>query len=1390
MRNGKYISAERGTLLVEAIAMLGLIALVTPTLYQKSAERLQEIQDINTASQARTMNTIIETFVKANFSEMLVTASSVANETIELIYNDDGVGCQSGSVCYHKGYSAYVPFGYSPGNLKNYGSPRVYVHHDRATGKDTLMSYVVYPTDIDVGKKRAARIASLVGANGGTMTTPFTGGSSLEVFGTGGAWYLDNSSITNEVGIDPELMVDNSLVIASTEPITMSDMDSEKFLYRVPPDDDGKAFHNQMVTDLYMGGHADETAWADHAQEKFYSIFNVRKLTLNTRCTRSHIGPGGSSNADCDDRIQTVADLYIGKPTLAGFDSANVTYSPGVGDHNTGAAWFYGNLSALNQSFHLHRDSSDTSWDRQSGFDVLDFARVDEENPDSVELSVLQATNEEDKAQVSMLDGFVVTREASSGVDYEFMVGRKTSSSDAGKFENDGSWIHALNEGSLHTLRLNSPDELDGLNPEDMETWINAKGGVVHINGGSSDADYKMDTLINDQGGNLEAGKDAGWIKAVNRDTSAAVYLLNGKDMNSSGVNGMGDQRIFAVGTDDKSGNYMIYGEGGRRVALRGGQVRVYNYTSTSLDSSATGVEGGTTFVKDYLEDVNLGGTGDSVPQTLTGATAILSRYTDILGSTYMGSRAMSSGVPEEGAVYTRGGWTLGVAGNAWIDDLLWANEAWFNSAAMRELHAGFSSFADYKAYPRAGWLNAYSDSVIIRNPALAKAGGHADLKGSDSSDVMFLVDSSRVFMKVQNDGSWGELTDNGARFGTKHNRFWAEEDASSGVSSANLAGSSLVNIYTDTTGAGESSVVNIQKDAMIFSGHAFTESSFIDARTGDFRLHTTDDGTDAESAQMYADSSQIRTRYVDFSVENNDSAAVFKVMPNLNHDDSSDANVLVNGRFHVTGNEVIHVASNSYNRAEEGKEDHAMFEVDPEYVQVWAKEGSASGNFAKTGGNTEHDYYALVKINPYDVSGSSTSGADPNASVYIRRGAIELEQSTSSTVDGGWAADEGFGYIMANRMVSNAEGIDVPQGMSYSGNTPDHFYDKYMVNPAYTSVMHDIKLTTRGGARLSDILPDYVLKGVYNLINNCEEGETSGTRCEYQGTDKWADPYIGILPYAKCPPGYKNMATVVPISFTMGQAGQLVKENGRYTVSGVRQADVLNRTGSSMAGVGDNIVYPGYEDVSTVVYNEIYSSDHTFSSFVSHTYSRSEGWFLGFPTIYNDSSWTDRRSNFEADGTGWKYDDGDSGFMQVAMPLYFQQNTWLKTTVSPEGSGGQGWRAYMGFLYDRSYWAEETLGGITAAVKSNFNEEPNGENNLSDTYVWNLFPVPTNTLEGHATVYCYFDRSTMRGQSGWSDLIEPVDQLNDYHAASSVTSNEPYRKRLNDPTLRYDDPW
>lgn len=1407
MRNVKKISDQKGTLLVEAIAMLGLIAMVTPTLYKKSAERLQEIQDINIAAQARTMNSIVETFVKANYSPLLEATSSssgVLGGTIELGYWDNGTDCPGGAgKCFETGYSAYVPFGYTPGQLKNYAAPRVYVHRD----KDSLISYIVYPSVIDPGRKRAARIASLVGANGGTVMNSGGEGASASsaIYGTGGAWSLENDMLED---IHMSSLVDNSLVVTSTEPITMSDMDSEKFLYRVPPEAEGDSteyYHNTMVTDLYMGGHMENTNWAAHSQD-YYSIFNVRKLTLNTSCNRDRMAVAASSSSGIDYHCDPeVADLYIGKPQGA-FTRQNEK-SPGTGDGNTGAAWIYGNLSALKENFKLFRED-DNGYERASGYDVMQLSRINESSS-AEEIVVFRAENKSGSARVSMMDDFVQVFETGSSTGGPtFMVG---SAGNGG----DGGFIQAAQEGDWHMLRLNSPDQFDeGMDASSFITYINRRGGSVYINGDTSGS-----TFINDGGGLLEAGKEGSWIRANGTEGTSELHLLSGADMYGN-PDVEYDTRLFTVGSNYLSHNYMIRADNqwgpalqaNPRIAFRGGRLRVYTHNYAADDDSY----GGSAMVQ-HLE----GDFPGDMPGELTGVTTVLTRFTDVLGSTYMGARSMI----ENGSALVDGRydrrWTLGVAGSAWVDDLLWARRAWFRDAGFRELHAGYSSFSDYKNESKAAWLNVYDDRVVIRDRARATAHGDTNRK-EGSSDVMMRVDSSQVYM-TDLEGAWMELADNTARLGTDNNFFYATDGRGIGDTSSavHMVGSSIANIYT--TNDSETGYVDIQKGAMIFRGQpdAPDVSSTIEAKTDMFTIATSNKGNVEDHAQVMVNNEEMRLRYIDFTVdemnEAGSSTTRFKVVPDGDNVGSDDANVQVRGSFHVTGNDIIHVASNINTKAvgdSTAVEPHALFEIDPEYIQVWAKT-DRNGQYVGAGGSSTTDYQAMFRINPYDITGAVST--DTSSSVYIRKGAIELEESTARDSDVGYAADEGYGYIMANRLVSNVSGDNgtVPSFSANGYETRGNEYDRYMVNPAYTSVMHDIKLTTRGGARLSDILPDYVLKGVYNLINNCDEGQTSGFCPESNtGMDKWASPYIGKLPYASCPPGYRNLATVIPLSFNVGRAGDLVKEtkegHARWVVNTrPRQAKIIEKALS----LNGNIAYPALQEVSSITFNTVYDGSSSFAGdFSTLGLTRSEGWFFGFDAVHPDNSGSTNLSainpapisgnvNGSEGYVPWEYTPNTNSNVSyaVAEPLYFQQNTWLKTTVDPTNDA---WNAYMGFIYDTTDWPSGSsgLGGVNAPVKSNYNIQGYNDSSASGTdyganYVWNLFPIPTNTLEGHATVYCYFDRSQFGGD--WGNLVDPVDQLARLKSGEargvgqkSTGDNSSYVHRLNDPSLKYNDPW
>lgn len=252
--------------------------------------------------------------------------------------------------------------------------------------------------------------------------------------------------------------------------------------------------------------------------------------------------------------------------------------------------------------------------------------------------------------------------------------------------------------------------------------------------------------------------------------------------------------------------------------------------------------------------------------------------------------------------------------------------------------------------------------------------------------------------------------------------------------------------------------------------------------------------------------------------------------------------------------------------------------------------------------------------------------------SVHIRKGIIEVASKygtdAQAKIDSGSA-----GYIRADRFVDNQalDSAALPQmtnnGYSSSGVTP---YSNYQVNPAYTSVMHDIKLTSRGGARLSDILPDFINKGIYVVDNTYKEDipywtkltvDTSGGRVvakeasgqECKDYSCWTSPWLGIIPAPQCPPGYAKVVTITPAGWAMAQAG--VPPSG---------AD-KNR-----------------KDILT----------------------------LNMPKNPND------------------YVDGSA---DAPMPLYFQKSTWLRANVYPHGSKDQfvGWSAIMGFMYPYSYYSE-----------------------------------------------------------------------------------------------------
>lgn len=474
-----------------------------------------------------------------------------------------------------------------------------------------------------------------------------------------------------------------------------------------------------------------------------------------------------------------------------------------------------------------------------------------------------------------------------------------------------------------------------------------------------------------------------------------------------------------------------------------------------------------------------------------------------------------------------------------------------------------------------------------------------------------------------------------------------------------------------------------------------------------------------------------------------------------------------------------------------------------------------------------------MIDQDANNTSNNNTDNIVDPGTIYIRKGYVEVHGEDAVPSSSSNDAYQGNGVLVASRLVANnptsgADGATVPQLVtttelqSYENKGASvQRYDTYMVNPAYTSVMHDIKLTTRGGARLSDILPDFINKGIY-VVNNTflevandtlnykqwpttynkdkieikeEIVDDAGHKIEknitYAALDKsidfgktWASPFMGVVPAPQCPPGYGRVITLTPASFETGISGSLqVDDQGRYYVLPEKVQD--DQYALTVRGQRPKYETVAIESVSGSMNVSINNSALNLSNAQANVSELS-----GISTAKYVLASNELKIK--------KSDSDKETLVDPITPLTVQQSTWLKSGVQKLTSNGedtgyvQGWATTMGFLYKNALY----MPLLASNAKSN-------------KFSWNIFPVMPYTLEGYATVYCYFDRTNLYGGRGSNKYntqggdVDPnyesyIDKLNYMSNPSGSTmpdsankaADEKYRNRLNDPNMKYNEVW
>lgn len=398
-------------------------------------------------------------------------------------------------------------------------------------------------------------------------------------------------------------------------------------------------------------------------------------------------------------------------------------------------------------------------------------------------------------------------------------------------------------------------------------------------------------------------------------------------------------------------------------------------------------------------------------------------------------------------------------------------------------------------------------------------------------------------------------------------------------------------------------------------------------------------------------------------------------------------------------------------------------------------------------------NYAANAHIGPQ--LGDVDNASSPNV-LITRNGIIELAAPASKNHGG---------FIRARRLVSDVKypyagvtGIHSPGGaVNEGGGDASQTYEYYEVNPAYTSVMNDIKLATRGGARLSDILPDYINKGIYVADNTYSDisyhwvnddtgiAEKVPSDSEINSKDCGSNlncvtsPWLGFIRAPQCPPMYDKVITLEPFRFKMSEVYRINPD----VISNYSLRAIIP-TG------GTNISADDFRLVAEVPATDVESwkgvtADVSVAALNSPT----------DVTIHNG-------------------------------PVSIQTNTWLNTTVvpiysdiyNPSASDDltvlQGWHTVMGFLYPMSQYGD---------IYDEISDQPADRSKLA----WNLFPVFNQENAAVARVYCSFNRVDNTVPVWSNSEVYSYDQK-DHSSGYDKTSG--WSNAVNDPQLGYDDAW
>ena len=341
-------SDQRGALMMEAIALLGLMTMMSPMVVRQSSERITEMEDVTVAAQMKNLKDALANYMEAKYSD-LIPANTTAEKTGVITPANlrpylpasyfDGANLRGNKLLD----SDQIKFGYRAncsevttilyednGEIKS--KPCKNPNADTGLYTDLtnsckcerykLTGVVVGGRETAIPDKRASRIASMIGADGGYVRSDeiatamgLPDNEKRNLIGSQGMWEASPASF----GLgDTEVPSHGGMIVAST---AYSAGRSADYLYRKKVS--GIPDANSMFTDLDMGGNgACDATSGDGRCSRINNAGGVEVIAGKLIVREKHTTPG-TNQAD-----GAVGNTYA--RISLGTDVARMNVSKGV----------------------------------------------------------------------------------------------------------------------------------------------------------------------------------------------------------------------------------------------------------------------------------------------------------------------------------------------------------------------------------------------------------------------------------------------------------------------------------------------------------------------------------------------------------------------------------------------------------------------------------------------------------------------------------------------------------------------------------------------------------------------------------------------------------------------------------------------------------------------------------------------------------------------------------------------------------------------------------------------------------------------------------------------------------------------------------------------------